>query len=467
VFNSVRIRLTLWHSGIFGLVLLLFAGGLYVVFSRRVHDELDRSLVSALDVCAASLAHEIEEHEGKDIGERNFEGVLRTIHQASFPRQAISVFVNGRIVASKDGAGGRVIEAPPAPEPFSTIGDQRLATRRVHLDVARADYLFVAAEPLDKAQSEIRDIARILLIAIPLALGLAAAAGYALARKSLAPVVAMSEQVDRITAGRLGERLSSVNQRDELGRLASTFNSLLGRLDQAFDQQRHFMADASHELRTPIAVSRTAAEVMLDGRDGAPAEYREALAVVAKQMQRLSRVVNDMFVLARADSGEYTVERREFYLNDVVEEAVTAARLLAAAKRIRVAAAPMPESPYEGDEDLVRQLLIILLDNAVKYTPVDGAVTVTLEPGYTIAVADTGPGVPGDAREKIFDRFVRVDKARSRSTPGQGGGAGLGLSIARWIAGVHGGRVILRSTSPQGSVFAVELPGKAGSAAAS
>jgi signal transduction histidine kinase len=458
MFNSVRIRLTFWYTGIFGLVLLLFAGGLYVVFSQRAQHEQDRALAAALDVCAASLGHEIEEHEGKDIGERNFEGVLRTIHQASFPRQAISVFDGDRLIASKPGAAGTISRPPPAGPAFTTIGHQRIGVQRIRLEIARAEYLFVAAEPLDHVQSEVREIAGILLFAVPLALSLAAAAGYVLARKSLAPVVAMSDQVDRITAGNLGERLSVVNRRDELGRLAATFNRLLERLDEAFDQQRRFMADASHELRTPIAVSRTAAEVMLDGPDGGPAEYREALAVVAKQMQRLSRVVNDMFLLARADSGEYIVHRREFYLNDVIEEAVTAARLLADVKRIRMSAAPMAESPYEGDEDLIRQLLLILLDNAVKYTPENGAVEIALEPGYAITVSDTGAGVPDDAREKIFRRFVRVDKARSRSAPGQSGGAGLGLAIARWIAGVHQGTVALRSSSRDGSVFAVELP---------
>jgi heavy metal sensor kinase len=462
MFNSVRLRLTLWYTGIFALVLVVFAGGLYVVFSQRVRNEQDRNLSAALDVCAVSLGHEIEEHEGKAIGEHNFNGVLKTIHQSSFPRQAISVFEGARLVASKPGAGGSITEPPADLTPHSSrptpTGEQRFAARRVHLDEARADYVFVAAEPMDRVQSEIREIAGILLIAVPLALGLAAAAGYVLARKSLAPVVAMSDQVDRITAGSLGERVSIVNPRDELGRLATTFNRLLERLDEAFEQQRRFMADASHELRTPIAVSRTAAEVMLDGRDGAPAEYREALAVVAKQMQRLSRVVNDMFLLARADSGEYTPQRRGFYLNDVVEEAVTAARLLADAKRIRISAAPMPESPYEGDEDLVRQLLLILLDNAVKYTPERGAVELVLEPGYTITVADTGPGIPEESREKIFGRFFRVDKARSRSAANRSGGAGLGLAIARWIAGVHNGSITLRSSSERGSTFAVNLP---------
>jgi signal transduction histidine kinase len=461
VFNSVRIRLTLWYTGIFGLVLLLFAGGLYVALSRQAHDEQDHALAAALDVWPAALRHEIEERNSKEAGEQEFRGLLPTVHQSSFPRQAISVFADGRLVASKAGAGGRIEQPLAGDPPFATVGELRYACRRVRI-APFGEYLFVVAEPHDLIHSEIGGVLRVLILGIPLTLGLVAAAGYVLARKSLAPVVAMSEHVDRITAGNLGERLAIVNRRDELGRLAATFNGLLERLHEAFEQQRRFMADASHELRTPIAVSRTAAEVMLDGPGGGAAEYREALAVVAKQMQRLSRVVNDMFQLARADSGEYTVHRRAFYLNDVIEEAVTDARLLADAKGIRVAAAPMSESPYEGDEDLVRQLLLILLDNAVKYTPENGSVEVALEPGYTITVADTGFGVPDVAREEIFGRFVRVDKARSRSTPGQGGGAGLGLAIARWIAGVHQGTVTLRASSSHGSVFAIELPWAAG-----
>jgi signal transduction histidine kinase len=464
VFNSVRIRLTFWYTGIFGLVLLLFAGGLFVVFSRRVRAEQDQTLTAAIDVCAVSLRHEIEEHKGKAPGEENFVGVLRTIHHSSFPRQAISVFEGTRLVAYKAGAAGAIVTAPVPTAPFSTrrtdAGEERLAVRQIPIDVAPAEYLFVAAEPMDRVHSEIRDIAGILLVAVPLALALAAASGYALARKSLAPVVAMSEQVDRMGAGRLGARISVANQRDELGRLAATFNRLLGRLDEAFEQQRRFMADASHELRTPIAVSRTAAEVMLDGNGGGPAEYREALAVVAKQMQRLSRVVSDMFLLARADAGEYVPQRRRFYLNDVIEEAVTAARLLAATKRIQVSVEPLTESPYEGDEDLVRQLLLILLDNAVKYTPEGGSVNVALRPGYVVSVVDTGVGVPEEAREKIFTRFFRVDKARSRSAADRSGGAGLGLAIARWIVAVHGGGVALRASSPAGSTFEVDLPSR-------
>jgi signal transduction histidine kinase len=153
------------------------------------------------------------------------------------------------------------------------------------------------------------------------------------------------------------------------------------------------------------------------------------------------------------------MQRSSFYLNDVIEEALTAARLLAVPKQITLRSGPLREAPYVGDEDLIRQLILILLDNAIKYTPEGGTAEIRLDPGYSIVVTDTGIGVPEDAREKIFDRFFRVDKARSRSSANRSGGAGLGLSIARWIAGVHGGTASLDSSTPgQGSVFVVKLP---------
>ncbi|MGE5645461.1 MAG: sensor histidine kinase [Acidobacteriota bacterium] len=452
--NSVRIRLTLWHTGMLALILVVFSAGVYALISRRLYGELDNTLQSSLDVISASLNHEIEEHKGPVEGEKMFRTVLNTIHHSAFPRQAISVFSGARLVASKPGTAGVVLRAPRSP-----AGGQRVATRSIYIPLANTAYQIAIAEPVARTRAELAAVRGILIVAIPFALGLVAIVGYILARKSLSPVVAMSKHVERITAERLGERLTVANPRDELGRLAVTFNDLLQRLDQAFDQQRRFMADASHELRTPISVSRTAAEVTLDGPDRPAREYREALSVVAAQMQRLTRVVNDMFTLARADSGAYVLQRSSFYLNDVIEEALTAARLLAAPKRIALRSGPLTESPYFGDEDLIRQLILILLDNAIKYTPEGGTAEIRLEPGYSIVVADSGVGVPEEAREKIFDRFFRVDKARSRSSANSSGGAGLGLSIARWITGVHGGTATLRSSEPgRGSVFVVELP---------
>lgn len=454
--NSVRIRLTLWYTAILGLVLGVFATSVYAVVSHGLYRELDGTLRSTADVIAMSLQHEIQEHKGRAPGEAMFTAVLATIHAASFPRQAISVFSDGKLVARKAGVGG-TIDSEPADGLLTTVRQRRMISRS--LNVSDLRYRIAVSEPVDRTRSELAEFRGVLLIAVPCALVLAAGAGYLLARKSLAPVVAMSEQVNRITAGKLGERLTVINSRDELGQLAQTFNGLLHRLDEAFEQQRRFMADASHELRTPISISRTAADVTLNAPLRSPDEYRDALSIVAAQMQRLTRVVNDMFTLARADSGAYAVQRSRFYLNDVIEEALEAARLLASHKSIHVSGGPFEESAYEGDEDLVRQLLLILLDNAIKYTPDGGCVEVGLEPGYAVTVADTGIGIPTEARDRIFDRFYRVDKARSRSSATSSGGAGLGLAIARWIAGVHGGSVNVVSSSPgQGSVMRVLLP---------
>ena len=459
VLSSVRVRLTLWYTAILGLVLVVFATGVYLAVSHRLYRELDRGLDSALNVAAVSLQHEIEEHKGQHDGETNFGGVLATIHHTSFPRQAISVFTGGTLVAYKAGAGPKIVTEPKGDQQFQTHEGQRFAVHRVFIPAASREYRFVAAEPVANVENDLADVRGILFLAVPFALVLAAGFGYVLARKSLAPVVAMSEQVNRITAGNLNERLSVGNSQDELSTLASTFNQLLGRLHQAFDHQRRFMADASHELRTPIAVTRTAAQVTLDGAERNVEEYREALGIVAAQMQRLTRVVNDMFTLARADSGVYTLHRRRFYCNDVLLEAVQAARLLALGKNIAIECGEMEESPYDGDEDLIRQLLLILLDNAVKYTPEGGRVSVSLHSGYVIEVQDSGMGIPEEARTRIFERFYRLDKARSRSNANATGGAGLGLSIARWIAGVHHGKVELAwSRVAEGSLFRVILP---------
>lgn len=440
--NSVRFRLTAWYTTLLALILSGFAGGVYAMLSSRFHAELEHRLHSTIEVMASSLRHEIQEHEGREPGERIFRDVLMTVHQASFPTTAITVRSGSRVIAEKPGASG----------------EQKLVVTRATVPGGE-DYVISASEPIGPTLAQLAGVRAVLYIAVPFTLALAAGCGYVLARKSLAPVVHMASEVERMTARSLGEQLTVVNPNDELGKLAQTFNGLLARLSDSFEKQRRFMADASHELRTPIAVSRTAAEVTLSGEDRRVSDYREALALIAAQMLRLTRVVNDMFMLARADSGAKVVQRRMFYLNDVLEEALASASQLARPKGIAIHASPFLESPYTGDEDFVRQLILILLDNAIKYTPAGGRIDLALEPGYRITVADTGAGIPIDAQGHIFDRFFRVDKSRSRTAANYSGGAGLGLAIARWIAEAHNGSVALVSSTPgKGSVFATDLP---------
>ncbi|MGA7915191.1 MAG: ATP-binding protein, partial [Candidatus Acidiferrales bacterium] len=294
---------------------------------------------------------------------------------------------------------------------------------------------------------------------IPLSVLLAGIGGYFLARKSLAPVAAMGAQAERISAANLHERLAVKNPSDELGRLARTFNDLLDRLDQTFERQRRFISDASHELRTPISILRGEAEVALSQPERSSEEYRESLAVLQQEALRLANIVEDLFTLTRADAGEYRLTCSDFYLDELAADCVRATRALAQAKNIVLAAEAPREMPVRADEELLRRMILNLLDNAIKYTPEGGNVSVTcsLAPhGYELSVTDTGAGIPADMQSRIFERFFRVDPARSRS--GRDGGAGLGLSIARWIAEAHQGRIDLVRSGAAGSVFKVYIP---------
>jgi heavy metal sensor kinase len=295
---------------------------------------------------------------------------------------------------------------------------------------------------------------------VPIALVIAALGGSFLARKSLAPVVAMADRARRIGVENLSERLPVANPRDELGHLAETFNELLARLEISLVQQRQFMADASHELRTPVTTTRTAAAVALQQSHRDENEYRETLKIVEQQAARLSRVVDDMFTLARADAGNYPVRSTPMYLDEVVEEIVRASQVVAATREVGVEAHVVPSATFIGDEELIRRMVVNLVDNAVRHSPAQSTVRVELaatDTGFAIAVKDQGSGIAPEIREQIFERFFRADAARR---PGAREGAGLGLALARWIARSHGGDVVLARSSQSGSTFVISLPSR-------
>jgi heavy metal sensor kinase len=304
---------------------------------------------------------------------------------------------------------------------------------------------------------------------IPIAILLASGGGYFLARKSLAPVVAMSSQAGRIGAANLHERLAVQNEKDELGHLAGSFNSLLDRLSQSFERQQRFMADASHELRTPVAILRGESEVALSQQARSAEDYRESLGVLHQEAARLTHIVEDLFTLTRADAGQYPLQPRDFYLDELAAECVHSARTLALAKKIALNIDEAAESPIQADESLLRRMILNLLDNAIKYTPEGGRVTVSCRrvgKDYALTITDTGGGIPAELQPRIFERFFRADKARSRAE-NDGGGAGLGLSISRWIVEAHHGRLELTRSDPTGSTFTAYFPATAFTSASS
>jgi heavy metal sensor kinase len=286
---------------------------------------------------------------------------------------------------------------------------------------------------------------------------LAAGVCWWAASRALAPVTAMAAQAEAITADAMDVRLATGPASDEIGQLAGAFNKLLDRVRAALQTQRQFMANASHELRTPISVARTAAEVTLNRRDhNTEADYREALEIVEAQTRRLGRMVDDMLMLASADSGSAPLRRSTLYLDELALDCVRTLSVIAEQKDVRLNLRGASDVLADADEELVRQLLTNLIENAIKHTPSGGSVTVALVAdgtAATITVSDTGPGIPERDWARVFDRFIRLDPARDSAS-----GAGLGLPIARWIAHLHGGTLTLQRGPSGGCEFVARLP---------
>lgn len=466
--SSVRARLTLWYVGGLAVVLVVFATFVYILHARSLSEALDDGLRQVQEVAASSLAQGAE--EGRSIEE----AASNTVRQLDPTPQTVAIYsINGRLLA-QDGVDEDALARPPfdrLPSDGQMFlytegvthggeGPRRVCGRRLDLESGRRQYVIVNSHPLEPLAAEMASLRRLLAYAIPTALALAGLGGWFLARRSLAPAVAMSEQARRISVEDLSRRLVVTNPEDELGHLARNFNELLERLAAAIEHQRRFMADASHELRTPLAATVATVDVTLSRDHRTEQEYRDGLQVIGKQSRRLTRVVEDLFLLARADAAEYPVRREPLYIDEVVTEAVQVAGILGAQRGVDVRADAPEESPAVGDQDLLRQMVVNLLDNAVKHTESGGTVVVSLEregARYAVVVTDTGRGIPPDARARVFERFYRADRGRSRTEASAGSGAGLGLSISRWIAEAHGGTLDLVRTGSTGTTFRATL----------
>jgi heavy metal sensor kinase len=478
--DSVRVRLTFWYTTVLAFVLLLVAAVTYFIYSRNSEQRTDSDLVELSDAFVTTLQAELKDQEGPE--SLKSAGIEAILEHRFRDHIFILLDASGKPVASSwdlpaaappdrftlaralsESASPRSVQASPRPgSVFITLRGGRDGYRGFSRKISLDDQscTVIALQSLHAHQEMLEDIRATFALTIPIALLLASAGGYFLARKSLAPVVAMSSQAGRIGAANLHERLAVQNEKDELGHLAQSFNSLLDRLSESFERQRRFMADASHELRTPVAILRGEAEVALSQQARSQEEYRESLGVLHHEAERLTHIVEDLFTLTRADAGQYPLQPRDFYLEELVGECVHSARTLALAKKISLNFGEASESPLRADESLLRRMILNLLDNAIKYTPEGGHVTVTCHrvgDEYVLSITDTGGGIPADLQPRIFERFFRADKARSRAET-DGGGAGLGLSISRWIAEAHHGRLELTRSDAGGSTFTAYLP---------
>jgi heavy metal sensor kinase len=446
---SIRARLTAWYTVVLTVVLAAAAAAFYLVHVRARLARVDEELARASALMERGLPAELE--EGASLAEAAEEVVADVVAPG---RTAAVLDARGAAIAGRwDGLPGPDAVSGRASTARTSAGSYRVAlARRAHGEVV---YHVGVAETLQPMERELQLLRRALLASAALALLLAAAGGWWIAHAALRPVASMAGEARRMT-GAPGERLTSPNPGDELGVLAGAFNDLLVRVEGALAQQRRFMADASHELRTPVSVARTAAEVALARPGRSEGEYRDSLEVIALQARRLSRVVDDMFLLARADTAGLSPARERLYLDELVEGCVKEAATLAAPKGIGVEWPGAAEVEASGDEHRLRHMLMNLLDNAVRHTPAGGRVRVELgvrDGTAEVAVTDGGAGIPEQDRERVFERFVRLDASRRA-----GEGAGLGLPNARAIAEAHGGTVALARSDPSGSTFVVRLP---------
>jgi heavy metal sensor kinase len=325
------------------------------------------------------------------------------------------------------------------------------------VEVGGRPHTAILMAPLDEVDQELGLLGATLLVAVPAALVAAGGWGYLMARKALAPMENLRRSTEEITASRLDRRLPTANPRDELGRLTQTINEMIARLERSFSEIRRFTADASHELRTPLAAIRAETEVALH-RPLVEADYQQLLGSILEECERLTRLTEQLLALAREDAGVGHQADQRVDLSTLVQSVAETMRPLAESKGLTFDAQADSPAEVRGDAGRLRQVFYNLLDNAIKYTPPGG--TVAIRCGRrgrdaVVTVHDTGRGIPPEHLPRVFDRFYRVDRARSREE----GGTGLGLSIAQSIVASHGGQIELASTPGQGTTCTVTLPG--------
>jgi heavy metal sensor kinase len=448
---SIRQRLTLWYAAAVSLLLGTLAVALLLVHAHLTLMRLDAELTHVNETVSFVFQDELNEGLGPTAAVEDClsEAVVRPRHVAIFTR-------DGSLLGKRWSLPGDPPFDPADPEPriWTVASPVRARIVAVSRPPVPAGYVVVTAASWDELTEDRDTIAYALIVVIPIALVIAAAGAWWVAGRALTPAAAMAEQARQITEQSTTKRLT-IQRNDELGQVATAFNELLDRLDTALDVRRQFLADASHELRTPVSIARTASEVALSRDARSEIEYRDALAIVAEQMKRLGRMVADMLALARTDVADWPLSLEDFYFDELLSDVARDARMFADAAGVTIETTCPSDVQMRGDEALLRQMLLNLVENGVRHTPRGGIVVLSTSLGSNqliVRIRDTGTGIPDADRERIFDRFVRIDPS------GHDSGLGLGLAIARRIARAHGGDLVLETTGSSGTTFLITLP---------
>jgi len=465
---SIRFRLTLWYVGVLAAILGLFSGVVYVVLGRNLVAEVDRGLAERADQVVASI-----------MARNDPLSVVRTglidlpeLDVFSAPSTYLQVMrSDGTIAAHSPNLGNQQLPWDADVMALNTQG--RIARKMVYLPSGvrlrihsvpilvdgRLAGAVLVGQSLNSIDGALQHVLTLLVIGTLLALVAAGAGGLLLARLALRPIDRVAAAAASISRTQdLGQRLPAPRTEDELGRLVATFNSMLERLDQLFQAQQRLSADVSHELRTPLTTILGNVDWLRHGAADNPAERAAALDAIEGDVERMNRLVADLLLMAQADAGmqlKMVPVELDTLLLEVFRQARTIAAGRARGQPVNVRLGHEDQAVVEGDPDRLRQLLLNLVDNALKYSPPGGTVTLSLfreQDGVRVCVQDSGPGIPPEVLPHIFERFYRGPQQEEHK------GAGLGLAIARWIAEAHGGRLTAESSPGQGSTFTLWLP---------
>jgi two-component system, OmpR family, sensor kinase len=453
----VRTRLTAWYAALLAVIVVALGAFLVLQLRSDLQEAVDRDVREAADMIAHGYA-------------ADGTGEFLEVAEKVLPRGGSAAQVldpDGRLLlsygdevatASMASAGARADALSGRPRLLTVrLGDGGQRFRAMVLSVRRLGdrRVVVVAESLENVERSVNRVLVLLLLAGPAALAAIALGGWWLARKALLPVERMTSQAEEIGIERLHDRVAVPRARDEIGHLAETLNAMLDRLEHGIKDKHRLIADASHELRMPLAVMRAELDVSLRTAE-LSADAREVLESVREEVGRMSRTVDNLLTLAQVDEGRLGLLTQRVELSDAIEAAVRPLRPLAAAKSLRLDV-DAEACQAQADPQRLHQALTNLIENAIKYAHAGGRVSIDAwcrsdEVGVT--VSDDGPGIPAEARTHVFERFYRVDSARSR----EDGGSGLGLAICHEIASAHGGRVWVDSDEDRGSAFSLALP---------
>jgi heavy metal sensor kinase len=464
---SIRLRLTLAYVVLLGVILGIFGVGLYTIISNSLYDDVNQRLTSRAQEVQASVDAAVEVQQDPLILLR--QGGYLIPKADVFSTGDIYVQImnsDGTVISRSDNLGLQRLPMDPATVRQVMQGQNVMTTLRAgqtRLQVLAAPLrvrdrviaILLVAQSLREVDVTLARLTLFIGGSIAIALVLAFGLGAFLASNALTPMDRVTKTARSISrSGDLGRRLEQPRTLDEVGRLAQTFNEMLARIEGLFRAQQRFVADVSHELRSPLTAIRGNLDLLERGAADDPAARQEALGAMDVEVQHMSRLVADLLTLARADAG-VPIEKQPVELDTILLDVYRHARLTA--QGVTISIANEDQVTVQGDPDRLKQLFLNLTDNALKYTPAGGRVTLAWEraDGWVrVAVADTGIGIAPENLPHLFERFYRADKARSREQ----GGTGLGLAIAKWIAEAHGGKILVESQVGKGSTFTVLLP---------